>query len=289
MAGSLLQEKRELRISDRLRFAVELAERPLDSLTDGDWSSLQDRLQGFLMGTVGGISTGNDPPDCTRENLRSLKAAFRGVLEQVARGVSQAGPTVDVCVGLMRLAPITTTVRGTFADRPQRARTHQVDVTDGLVIDSDSGMMKRPHRGLVPRRQPGTRPRRTTFMLTVSGGVHGCALSVLMYLLAHEPVDHIRQCPSCCRLFIRRRAQRFCAVPSCKEARNARYWKTYVKTPRGTARRKQALERHYEKHGWTLGGRSRKRPTVGVKTGHRAPGRRKAAPDSAESRARGGR
>ena len=201
-----------MRISDRLSFAIRLAELPLDTLTDDGWSRLRDDLWRFLMSTVGNVTTGSDPPDYSREDVRALKAVFREILEQVARGWSQFGPKVEVRPGLMRV---------------------------------------------FGRTRPKVDPR---FMFTVSGSVRACAPAVLMYLLAHEPVDRIRRCTACPRLFIKRKGQKFCSEASCEKARTALYWKRYLTTPKGKSARRRALKRQYEQHGWAVGARTGRLP-----------------------------
>lgn len=73
----------------------------------------------------------------------------------------------------------------------------------------------------------------------------------LAWLLIHtEPGRRIRKCPECGRFFIRIRRQLYCR-DSCTDAAN---WRDYSEEKKLAARRKQ-----YERNGWTVGARSKRR------------------------------
>lgn len=82
---------------------------------------------------------------------------------------------------------------------------------------------------------------------SVGGSVRASFLLTLWLLLLGKNLPPVKKCPECGQLFVRVRRQKYCRDACTDKAT----WRNYPKE-----KKRQARQRQYDRHGWTLGKRS---------------------------------
>ena len=164
---------------ERIKFAVDLAAKNLDSLRDGDWLNLKQELGVFLHGergfpqtrdSLGGIivSAIERPlaQDYTREDFLKLQEEIRKFLMPLARS-GTLGKASPARVQEIRPAPIT---------------------LEWSIV-----------------------PAGNQAQIVASGSVRDCCLTRRLFLLAGRPSGKILICPACTSVFFKEGKMVYCS------------------------------------------------------------------------------
>ena len=202
---------------ERLEFAVTFATMDLKGLRPGDWLNLRDDLTSFIGSAV-----------------RSVEEVRRDHMGRMATVVCRPDETGQMAVSVRPLAETgrvaTTFLAEPFSEeevpesaiRKLQAETLRILKSVIKVFGTNTGNLEMPQSRLTLALTLIRTPEGV--MLLGDGPQRDIFLFNLLVLLKLQPVDRLRACPECSRIFYRKRRQKYCSR-DCTNRVSVRRWR----------------------------------------------------------------